>query len=503
MIRRRLIRILFGLIVALMGLSSHAQGTGTSNASGVTSMQIASATFTAAPSCLRYQLRGGCAWLHCTYFPVVSCRVRVTIRVQHMQPDLAISTWHDYTSHPWTDYGRSVAHGLRSAGNSLVLSTPAATSALTGGVDVSGSRAARPVRNSQAPQRAGHNMRYRGADAIGNPSNLLSCIFNDNCDPTAPDSIPIPMPFELMAFMGNWPQQVLDQWAEIPAGYSSGQTSYASQQSGLSSGAVSEVGSLISAYRSYTDTMNGGSSGSGGGSGGGFGGGSGGDSGGGGQPSLNLGGNSSGGSGGSGGGAGGGGGMGSGSPVGTNSSVNEYFCPAGAFPFGLFMHSELDAWFWRGIIPLESVYPATWLPGFHEVGGGLINTWGSVFPRQGTLFQQHPVKVSAVLAQRVGDFVTKRAQPHIYTPVDLYVEGWRWFGDQSIREHNEAQTTWQRVYPNAESSCRMFGVNDSLSASSFGDNNTAPPEGYIWVPWRRQECCYAPAGYTYIGSVAM
>jgi hypothetical protein len=492
----RLLNLVIALLVACMGQSAFAQGTGAgggSTAGGITSTQIGTATLSAAPSCLRYTLRGGCAWLRCTYFPVVSCNVRVTVRVQHMQPDLAISTWHDYTSHPWTDYGRSVANGLRSADGSLMGSSPiGATAALVGTVDVSGTRAPAPTRNSQAPQRAGHNMHYRGIDVIGNPGNLLSCIFNNDCTMVAPDSIPIPMPFELAQFFGNWPQQVADQWAEIPTGYSSSDTSYASQQSGLSSGAVAQGASLISAYRSYTDTMNGGSGSSGGGFGGDSGG-SGSSSG----PSLSLGGGSGGSSG------GGAGGQGTGDTFGTNTSSNEYFCPAGVIPFGLLMHSGLDAWFWRGVVPLESIYPATWLPGFHEVGSGLVNTWGSVFPRQGTVFQQHPVKASAVLAQRAGDIVTKRAQPHIYTIVDMYKDGFRWFGDQSIREHNAAQTIWQRIYPNAESSCHIFGSNDSLSLTSYGDNNVAPAEGYIWVPWRRQECCYAPAGYSYIGSVAM
>lgn len=497
-------RVFSLLIVASMavvssGALAQAGGGQSGTAAGVTTMQIGQSTLSAAPSCLRFMPRGGCAWLRCTYFPVVSCNVRVTVRVQHMQPDLAISTWHDYTSHPWTDYGRSVANGLQNAGNSLMRSTPmGAASTLVGTVDVSGTRAPAPTRNSKAPQRAGHNMHYRGIDVIGNPGNILSCIFNNDCTTVAPDSIPIPMPFELAQFFGNWPQQVMDQWAELPAGYSSSQTNYASEQSaqsGMSSGSMSTGASLISAYRTYTDTMNGGS---GGGSSGGDGSSSGGSS----TPMLNLGGGSS--SGGSGSGSpGGGGGMGTGDTVGSNSGMNEYFCPAGLIPFGLLMHSELDAWFWRGVIPLESIYPATWLPGFHEVGSGLINTWGSVFPRQGTLFQQHPVKASAVLAQRAGDIVTKRAQPHIYTIVDMYKDGWRWFGDQSIREHNEAQTIWQRIYPNPESTCRIFGSNDSLSPTSYGDNNTAPAEGYIWVPWRRQECCYAPAGYTYIGSVAM
>jgi integrating conjugative element protein (TIGR03756 family) len=177
-----------------------------------------------------------------------------------------------------------------------------------------------------------------------------------------------------------------------------------------------------------------------------------------------------------------------------------FLCPTSISPFQMAFQSDMDSPFWRGVLPLESVFPATWLPGMREVGSGLTQTWGSVWPRQGNIYQTHPVKASAVLATRVGDIISNRAQPHIYTPLNLTPGGYRWFGAQGISER-VAQTRWQRVFPNPASSCGGFGANDALSLSSYGDGNNAAGQGAIWNAWRRQECCQRPSRSTYLFGV--
>ena len=180
-------------------------------------------------------------------------------------------------------------------------------------------------------------------------------------------------------------------------------------------------------------------------------------------------------------------------------------CPPGITPFGLAFQSDLDSLFWRGLIPLESIYPATWLPGMREVGQGAFQTWGNVWPRQGTIFQQNPVKGSAVLAQRAGDIISHKAQPHIYTPLQLTTDpNYRFFGFQGIREHDPRHTLWQRVFPNAETTCSAFGRNDSTALTGFGDNLNMNARGTVWNAWRRQECCVLPSGGVaiFIASVA-
>lgn len=179
-------------------------------------------------------------------------------------------------------------------------------------------------------------------------------------------------------------------------------------------------------------------------------------------------------------------------------------CPPGIAPFGLAFQSDLDSFFWRGLIPLESIYPATWLPGMREIGTGVLQTWGNVWPRTGTMFQQHPVKGAAVFAQRVGDIISYHAQPHIYSALQLDTDpNYQFFGFQGIKEHDESHTIWQRVFPNPQSECAMFGQNDSLALMGFGDGQNMKNRGTVWNAWRKQDCCKTASGGAvfFLGSV--
>ncbi len=374
-----------------------------------------------------------------------------------MQPDVTVSTWNDALTHPWVDYGGRVANALQGAGTSLSnMVNDVATL-----VDSSGTRA--PSQGVHGPQREGHNFQFRGTDAIGNPFNLVSYLMGNGGGSAEPDSIPIPTAQQLMLFFGDAPRQIAEQWASIPAEYGS-QTDFAAAGMSSAAGMLGQGSDMMNMYQGFSGSFTGGTGQVG-------------------QGTSTGGGTQN-------------------SPIGTGVGF-EFLCPPGTPPFGLLFHSELDSWFWRGLVPLETLFPATWFPGVREVGLGLIQTWGSVWPRQGAVFQQHPAKVSAVLAQRAGDIISYGAQPHIYTPIALTPQGYRWFGFQGIRENDPVQTIWQRVYPLPQPACTAFGVNDSLSLVGFGDGVTEPQQGFIWNAWRRQECCQAPAGYVYIGSVGM
>jgi hypothetical protein len=63
------------------------------------------------------------------------------------------------------------------------------------------------------------------------------------------------------------------------------------------------------------------------------------------------------------------------------------------------------------------IYPQAWVPGLGEIGSGYTQTWGNLYPRTGEIIQSHPVKASAVLAERVASIIYKEAQPHIYSRV--------------------------------------------------------------------------------------
>ncbi|HVR50532.1 MAG TPA: TraU family protein, partial [Pseudorhodoferax sp.] len=162
--------------------------------------------------------------------------------------------------------------------------------------------------------------------------------------------------------------------------------------------------------------------------------------------------------------------------------TSEYLCPGGSGMLSLQYHSELDSLFWRGKIPLELLYPGSWVPGIGEVGNSLINTWGGGYPRTGELVQSHPRKAAAVIAHRLGSIIRQPAQPHIYKKLSPKGGGYRYFASM-------ADPKWQPVHPIPEPGCMTFGANDSLSLGSWGDYKTSGNNGYVWNLWLRYECC--------------
>lgn len=166
-----------------------------------------------------------------------------------------------------------------------------------------------------------------------------------------------------------------------------------------------------------------------------------------------------------------------------------FFCPGSASLFSLHFQSELDAYSWRGMLPLEMLYPESWVPTLQEVGG-TATTWGSIYPRTGEVIQPHPVKASAVLATRIQSIITQEAQPHVYTRLTPSGGGYRYF--ETGQSHR-----WQMLYPTAQKNCIQFGQNDSLSLTSFGDGQTSSEDGYAWNLWRKYECCRSRGSYLF------
>ena len=449
---------LLSVMVAFGSPAAHAQSTSTS--------EIFSTTVGGVFQCLRWRPKGVCFWLKCSWF---HCEVQTTIRVEHYTPDVTISTWHDPATHPWRDYGRVIAQRLDGVGQQMIRSAGGAGSLVP--LDSAGTKT--------KDDRDTRNFLYRGVDAIGNPVNFVQGALTGDFGTAGggPSSVPVPTPAELAQWFTQFPSQVAQQWASVPSSYTSGQTGYARQQTNdwsgmlrLAGDAAGMAGRVVSLYDTVVGTYTAAGNVL--------------------RLADSLGGNGAGGS-----GTGG---------VGAALGGSDFMCPPAIVPFGLAFQSDLDALFWRSMLPLENIYPATWLPGMREVGQGLLQTWGSVWPRQGMVFQQDPVKGAAVLAQRAGDIISYRAQPHIYTPLQLDGHsGYRFFGFQGIREHDAAHTLWQRVFPNPQRSCAIFGADDSLSIVGFGDGQNLDSRGTVWNAWRRQDCCRRPSGgvVIFLGSV--
>ena len=167
------------------------------------------------------------------------------------------------------------------------------------------------------------------------------------------------------------------------------------------------------------------------------------------------------------------------------------FLPVQTAPYMPYFSSMLDAYTWRSGF-LEMLYPASLIPGMHEVGKFPFNDWGNVFPRTGFLDQPSDAKNAAVIAQRAADIVTKSDQPHIYQELSHSC------GEQCVikdTKENNADTQFQMIYPSVENKCVVFGKNDTASPNPWHGQDAAKGNGnYAWLMWRHYHGCVQGVG---------
>lgn len=404
-----------------------------------TTVEIVTNTIAAYPSCLGYELKGACFWLWCTLY---YCEIRTSIRIAHYVPDAVVSTYNDPTMHPWTEIGKPLSTALSQVGSALMAS---------------------PIDSSAGTQRESTEIAtFKSADAIANPAGMIASMIASGSVADFSGGFGFPGFQELQKF----PQTVgsiASSWTQVPAQIGSDlmqsfrdMIAKPMEIYNKITSTVEMVGNLQSGLGNLGELFGGDSTSMG----------------------LNLGTQAL---------------SMAGIDVGPLKSLisavsgysgdgNQFLCPGAASAFTLHFSSDMDALFWRGVVPLEYLYPQSWVPGLAEVtkGSGLNSTWGSTYPRMGEIVQSHPVKSSAVIAERVGSIIKQEAQPHIYK----YLEpgsGFRYFGDRP--------TKWQMLSPVPETTCQTFGENDSLSLSSFGDGKTDTADGYVWNMWNKYDCC--------------
>lgn len=404
---------------------------------GTNTISILTNTIAALPSCASYTVKGTCFFLRCR---LTGCVILSSIRVAHYVPDAIVSTYNEPALHPWDDIGKPVAATLNIAGTAML------------GV---------PFADSSANTHDEHQpiTNFKGADAIGNPAGMLAYLLAGNGWPDIPVRFAIPSYTELANFPSQELPKIVNAWGSVPSDmYNSlledarklakapGQVaSYVSTASNVFSGITSASGLLSGGLDAASLGVK----------------------------ALDLAGIDLG-------------------PLmdlanlasslsGLSPVSAALFCPGSASAFTLHFQSELDSLFWRGVVPVEILYPDSWVPGRNEVSQGSGNTWGSVYPRTGELVQANPVKNSAVIATRVADIISKSSQPHIYTRLKEG-SGFRYFSARTQRK-------WQRLSPSPSTGCETFGANDSLSLSSYGDFNTSDTAAYAWNLWNYYDCC--------------
>lgn len=169
----------------------------------------------------------------------------------------------------------------------------------------------------------------------------------------------------------------------------------------------------------------------------------------------------------------------------------DYSCEGAGTAFIPYFLSTLDTIGWRYNIP-ETVYPESLLPGMRDIGSMLSgNQWGSVYPRGGFMHQADDHKAGAVTAQRAGDIVTRKAQPHVYMPLLADSQTGYWPAGE-LKETDPSTGKWQELTPKLSQSCAVFPNNETDQEDQQG--------AYAWALWRPYSCCERK-GQVFLGSI--
>jgi len=178
-----------------------------------------------------------------------------------------------------------------------------------------------------------------------------------------------------------------------------------------------------------------------------------------------------------------------------------FYCPSQAKPLFPYFISELDQPEWRWGI-FDALSPYAWIPGLREVGHWPLNTWGALYPRTGWTIQNSPPKTAAVVAQRVGDIITRIAQLHLYIPLVGEADNGSklvWEPGELV-ENTNREGVWQLLYPKFEPHCVVFGENDSLKPVDWGGGRLSADGSYLYTLWRPYRCCEIK-GEAFLGAI--
>jgi hypothetical protein len=169
-----------------------------------------------------------------------------------------------------------------------------------------------------------------------------------------------------------------------------------------------------------------------------------------------------------------------------------------------------------------------------EIGNWPLNNWGAVYPRTGWTIQHSEPKSSGIVAQRVGDIITRSAQPHIYLSIlgdSMFIEDEKvtWSPD-SLEENTNEEGWWEELDLDSDSDdsgstdstsesgssstdstassgsddsgssssgfgqCLLFGENDTLSVTGWGGGRVDESGEYQYALWRPYTCCEVGTG---------
>ncbi|WP_404360464.1 TraU family protein [Methylotuvimicrobium sp. KM1] len=171
--------------------------------------------------------------------------------------------------------------------------------------------------------------------------------------------------------------------------------------------------------------------------------------------------------------------------------TGQIYCPSNTTAAEPYFWSKLDvpAWRWGG---LDSFTLGAWVPGVHEIGNWPLNVWGHLYPRGGWTTQHSQPKSAAVVAQRVGDIITRDGESHVYDSIRgqaVFVEDQKLtWSPGALKENTNEEGWFQMMKPKLEQ-CIVFGENDTVSLRGWGGGRVADNGEYYFALWRPYTCC--------------
>ncbi|MGE0116229.1 MAG: TraU family protein [Steroidobacteraceae bacterium] len=196
--------------------------------------------------------------------------------------------------------------------------------------------------------------------------------------------------------------------------------------------------------------------------------------------------------------------------------IEDLLCESTVTPFMPYYLSAIDTLSWRvpwadvfthfldigaGMVPFMSNRPvigtSDGLPG---LGGG---TWGGLYPRMGFVRNEHDGKVGAVVSQRALDLILAENGNDQFGHFSISSPGFPRTPEYHVipyrfRSEGVEGGVWQKVYPKPSYQCSPSVYQDKtvgdIAIDDSAPRSLSQNQNYIWVFWRRYQCCMQHRG---------
>lgn len=133
------------------------------HATQITTPAIITETLGALKDCLKWMIIGVCVWLDCGLF---GCSVKISVQFGHYNPDLVISGYHRVGENPWIEMAAAYGGIQRQVGQAF-------TRQFIDNIDMG-----EGDRPDEKYHRSHEDLRFKEADAIGNPVTPAALLAN-------------------------------------------------------------------------------------------------------------------------------------------------------------------------------------------------------------------------------------------------------------------------------------------------------------------------------------